>query len=580
MARRAAIAGIRVRAACTAVLLGALILGVHGGLSAQLISPGKLSHAHADLQGIRNCTQCHELRHSGISPELCLKCHGPLARRIEAGEGFHASLAEKDCATCHREHFGPDFQLIRLDTTTFDHGRTGWPLAGEHATSACHDCHKPEFVTAPDVREDALSHGTLNRTFLGLSTECGVCHAADSHHERQFDDRDCGTCHVPAGWKDASGFHHDQTAFRLSGAHQRAKCGGCHTSTAQPRGPPEVRYVGTPTACGSCHRNDSPHGSQFAGRSCAECHDTGRWKGAAAFDHGKARFALTGKHKDVQCARCHASSPGRAGPAAARYRGLDFATCQSCHEDPHHGAMEKACTGCHTTSGWDAFDRSRLQKNFDHGTTGFALKGHHADLPCASCHDAGVAARTAGIHVRFEPGTEDSSFPSPAASKCTSCHEDAHQGAFAARPDSGDCMACHGESTWVPGTFDAARHTRETTFPLEGAHLTVPCVACHQGTPDTPPVFRLGDVSCRSCHETGNPHGDQFGKRSCDECHTVATFAIRAFDHGKTGFPLEGAHRSAACSACHHEEETPDGKRMVRYRPLGRECKDCHGGNG
>ena len=565
-------------------LLGVALLGVAllscvaRPLGAQLISPGKLSRAHADLEGIKNCTQCHELRHSGISPALCLGCHKPLAGRIAAGQGFHGSLTEKNCAVCHREHFGADFDLVRLDTASFDHRHTGWPLDGKHASSSCRECHRADFVTDPDVRAFASGHGTLDRTFLGLSKECRTCHAADSPHESQFAGRSCAGCHVTAGWKDVSGFDHGKTAFALAGAHATVKCAECHTTTPRPGRAPLVRYQGVSTDCSTCHGDDSPHGAQFAGRSCGACHDARGWKGASAFDHGTARFPLTGLHRKVRCAQCHAPIPRPGAPSFVRYRGVVFTSCKDCHEDAHHGGMTQACARCHTTDGWGVLDRSRVETSFDHATTGFILKGRHADIACASCHDAKLARSLKGVHLEFEPGTETHTFPSPRAATCTACHDDAHQGVFQARADSGACQACHRETGWVPATFDVSRHDGETDFPLEGAHVAVPCQSCHGKSGTGPPTFRLGAVTCRSCHEATSPHGDQFAKRACAECHDVRSFHIAAFDHSKTRFPLEGAHSTAPCSACHHTEPGKGGSLMVRYRPLGTECSDCHGG--
>jgi hypothetical protein len=548
-------------------------------LAAQLISPGKLSRAHANLEGLRNCTLCHELRRSGISPALCLDCHKPLARRIGAGEGFHGSLAEKDCAVCHREHFGVDFALVRMDTASFDHVRTGWPLQGEHAQTSCRDCHKADLVAATDVRSMAADHGTLNRTFLGLSTQCRTCHEPDSPHEDQFRGRSCEECHSASGWKDTSAFDHATTAFKLTGAHVTVACARCHAATPRPGKTPWVRYADTSSECASCHAGSSPHGSQFTGRSCAACHDAADWKGASRFDHDRARFPLTGMHRTVRCAQCHTSSRGSGSKVEVRYRGVAYSSCKSCHDDPHRGAMAQACGTCHTTAGWTALNRSGIEASFDHATTGFTLNGKHGDVPCAACHDPRMVRSSKTVHIAFDPGTASHTFPRPRSTACRGCHVDAHDGVFADRSDGGACRACHGEAGWTPATFDLARHNRETPFLLEGAHMAVPCGSCHRKDGSKPPQFRLGEVRCRSCHEPSDPHGDQFGSRACSECHTVTSFHITAFDHSRTRFPLTGAHRDAPCASCHHTERDGGGEPTVRYTPLGRECSDCHGGS-
>ena len=139
-----------VRVAFAAVLAAGAVAPVPAG--AQLISPGKLSAAHAELEGLRNCTQCHRLRQKGVDRELCLACHTPLADRIRRDAGFHATLEERDCATCHKDHFGREFDILRLDTLAFDHELTGYGLTGLHRDADCRACHTPSLVEDAAVR--------------------------------------------------------------------------------------------------------------------------------------------------------------------------------------------------------------------------------------------------------------------------------------------------------------------------------------------------------------------------------------------------------------------------------------------
>ena len=122
-------------------------------VGAQLISPGALSEAHAQLEGIRSCTSCHQLRSKGIDAGLCLDCHEPLRSRIRARRGYHvAEGATDDCARCHKEHFGREFSLVRFDTASFDHGGVGWAPEGAHASLDCRDCHTAPLVRSLEVR--------------------------------------------------------------------------------------------------------------------------------------------------------------------------------------------------------------------------------------------------------------------------------------------------------------------------------------------------------------------------------------------------------------------------------------------
>ena len=85
------------------------------------ISPGKLSNPHKQLEGISNCTQCHDLGDQ-ISEAKCLNCHIKLKNRISSNKGFHASqeVKQKNCISCHSEHHGLKFEMIRFDKKNFD----------------------------------------------------------------------------------------------------------------------------------------------------------------------------------------------------------------------------------------------------------------------------------------------------------------------------------------------------------------------------------------------------------------------------------------------------------------------------
>ncbi|MEJ2540299.1 MAG: hypothetical protein P8188_10045 [Gemmatimonadota bacterium] len=474
---------------------------------AQLISPGRLASAHQELEGIRNCTACHRLRQKGVDRDRCLACHTPLAARVSSGRGFHGTLPENDCAACHKDHFGPDFDLLHFDPVAFDHERAGYSLTGGHRDAGCRDCHVPAYLDDPDVRAFKARYGALDRTFLGLGTTC-------------------------------------------------------------------LR----------CHRGADPHQGQFAGEACDACHDTNGWAEAPGFDHGETRYPLTGAHRRVDCTGCHPPLPAPAtgavtdaGSIALRFAPIAFSGCASCHQDPHGGTMQGACATCHGTATWGAVDRGRLESTFDHRSTGFELEDSHAALACATCHDPAAADTLEGITLRFQPRASRPAYPPPRAETCASCHDDAHRGEFRNPRDAGGCDACHGQSTWLPARFDLARHDAAASFPLEGAHRVTPCAGCHRSAEGLLQI-RLGNPDCATCHGSDDPHRDQFPDRGCSECHGVESFRIPDFDHDRTGYRLEGAHVAVECGGCHTPEPAPSGTLFIRYRPLGGECVDCHGG--
>ena len=101
------------------------------------ISPGKLAAVHSHLEGISNCTHCHTLGDK-VTNDKCLACHTELKARVDIGKGYHSSAEAKgkSCTSCHSDHHGLAFQIIRFDKEKFNHNLTGFPLSGAHAKSS------------------------------------------------------------------------------------------------------------------------------------------------------------------------------------------------------------------------------------------------------------------------------------------------------------------------------------------------------------------------------------------------------------------------------------------------------------
>jgi hypothetical protein len=543
---------------------------------AQLLSPGKLIRSHAGLEGVRNCTKCHQLGERGVANARCLDCHTLLAARIDARRGFHATVAGRGCGECHKDHFGTAFDAVHLDSAAFDHAGIGYPLRGGHADVECRACHVAAHITDPEVRRVAGRHDRLDATFLGLATTCLPCHRADDPHGGQFGARGCEDCHTEGDWKRPERFDHATTRYPLRGAHRTAECRACHTPVPGRRG--ELRLTGLAFGtCSACHADDDPHRGQFAGRRCEECHSEADWTRPDRFDHAATRYPLTGRHRDVRCAECHQPAPGGAG--SARFRGLAFAACTACHadDDPHAGRLGAACAECHTTDGWRPRGGAAFERGFDHARTRFPLVGKHAAAACAACHRP-ERARSRDLALTFVAGTRGRAYPVPVTEACGSCHVDYHAGAFRERPGGAECRHCHGEDGWSPTSYDIARHNRDARYALTGAHLAAPCTACHRNPAlgQTALQFRIPDQACHACHQALDPHGGQFGDRACDACHATDSFRIAAFDHARTRYPLDGAHRSVPCASCHPSRPGPDGRAVRAYRPLGTACRDCH----
>lgn len=160
-----------------------------GSLWAQL-SPGDLAQAHSKLEGLRNCTLCHEIGNKDFK-DKCLACHTTLKRRIELKEGLHAQAGYDVCQKCHVDHHGKEFALIReTDLEQFAHDDTGYKIEGKHGELECRDCHKAQFIKNPESLQKAGKD--LERTFLGLEGSCIQCHT-DIHSGELSEN--CQDCH-------------------------------------------------------------------------------------------------------------------------------------------------------------------------------------------------------------------------------------------------------------------------------------------------------------------------------------------------------------------------------------------------
>lgn len=64
------------------------------------------------------------------------------------------------------------------------------------------------------------------------------------------------------------------------------------------------------------------------------------------------------------------------------------------------------------------------------------------------------------------------------------------------------------------------------------------------------------------------PPSAHAGDTRCDACHTASGWTPVAFDHSRTGFPLEGRHLLADCRSCHTS---------IDFRkPVPASCASCH----
>ena len=432
------------------------------------------------------------------------------------------------------------------------------PLSEAHRSlegvTQCFQCHERGAGVA-DARCLACHTeiGWLRARSRGLhgsaqSTPCAKCHP--DHAGRAFQ---------LVRWDEGAPerFDHGRAGFALEGRHGKLRCAECHQPRFQKSGGAALirkrdraaSWLGLERACASCHAD--PHRGQL-GAACTDCHGQQAWKPAGGFDHAKTAYPLTGLHAKVECAKCHQSprlelATDAQGKPVPRWKPLSHADCLSCHRDPHASRFPGACAKCHTTQGFRVFDA----KNFDHERTRYPLRGRHATVACAKCHDPKLAGG-----------------PKPAFDRCDRCHRDAHAGlaTLAGRP--ADCVACHTVQAWKPSTYSVSAH-QASAYPLEGRHALVPCAKCHPQGADSLAArpgnarvqLRPARARCLDCHT--DPHRGRFeagGARAkaagCRTCHTMEGYRptlVDAAAHARLGYPLEGAHRAVPCQGCHAE---------------------------
>ncbi|MGW8266441.1 MAG: cytochrome c3 family protein [Longimicrobiales bacterium] len=434
--------------------------------------------------------------------------------------------------------------MAHFNAESFSHDSTGYTLRGRHGEAECRACHRPDLVLSPDVREFKEAGNALDRTFLGLGTDCANCHGGDDPHEDQFPDRDCASCHNEEAWEGAMEFDHSEARYPLKGRHQEVECARCHKKATGGDRSESIRYRPLEAStCRVCH--EDPHRGSMRG-ACESCHVPEGWarvrkaRVESSFDHATTRFPLKGAHAEARCQSCHDPNSARPGlrltfpggeVGARTYPRPRYDRCGTCHSDPHAGAFEaKECDDCHGGEAWTPAEFGLARHD---ETSLFPLTGAHRVTPCLACHQTGGQEGEA-LRFRLE-GFED----------CGSCHQedDPHGSVFGDAP----CETCHETGSFQMEDFD---HDRE--------------------------AVQRWIQACSVCHGATQPHGEQFPRRECGECHSTKAYRIPEFDHSRSRFLLDGAHENLSCNQCHSREGGEEGS--VRYRPLETTCAACHGG--
>ena len=340
-----------------------------GDLNAQIGETvgGVTSHAQ-----IPECKACHSAPwERDTMADRCLACHTDIAEQMLNVAQLHGAISQKDpslaCRDCHFEHRGATASLTDMGDNVFPHEELGYSLKGHQLTSkneafVCSDCHGEDisafasescqtchseidiaFTQAHllsfgteclachdgvDRYGDDFNHNTFNFQLVGSHTvatctgchldarsivdlqsapqDCYSCHFQQDEHQGQFGTQ-CEACHTPDNW-DAVSFDHSLSDFPLTGAHITVNCESCHVNNT---------FVGTQSACVSCHAEPVEHLGQF-GTDCEACHSTTAWTPATF--NGDHTFPLNhGEQGQVSCATCHPTN-------------YTTYTCYGCHE--------------------------------------------------------------------------------------------------------------------------------------------------------------------------------------------------------------------------------------------------------
>ncbi|MCB0851720.1 MAG: cytochrome c family protein [Bacteroidetes bacterium] len=516
-------------------------------LSFGQLSPGPLSQPHAELEGIRNCTLCHDLGDK-VSDQKCLDCHKEIQSLQKEKRGYHANreVTSKNCFDCHSEHHGRKFDMVRFDEDNFNHLLTGYKLEGQHEVVDCRKCHKPDYIADSDLKKNT-------GTFLGLEQKCATCHV--DYHQNTLS-QDCAACHNVEAFRPAPGFDHDDADFKLRGAHENVDCAECHQVTTR-KGKEFQQFTDIAfKSCVDCH--DDAHEGRIFG-ACTQCHNENSFSnfiGTGRFDHNTTLFTLKGKHKTIDCFSCHAK---RTNPLTVFHdkQGISENQCVTCHEDQHKGKYGQDCAKCHQES---SFLSLKSMNFFDHNVTDYPLVGQHVSVDCKQCHKK-----------RFSTPID--------FSECKNCHEDYHRGEFTEKGRTPDCVECHS----LEHGFDYSLYTLEdhqqTDFPLEGAHFATPCFACHVDEKTERWTFRNLGSDCKDCHQDihrGHITEKYYPRQNCKSCHINEAWSEVNFDHNLTDWPLDGKHKDVTCRECHFEKSHDNTSFLQFFNSLNGKCTTCH----
>ena len=134
-----------------------------------------------------------------------------------------------------------------------------------------------------------------------------------------------------------------------------------------------------------------------------------------AFDHSKTKFALLGKHAEVECVKCHAGGDFTKRVTFQEMFRLSPARSPRRPVRPSQPAEPSVLHAIHV----EGFKPSTFGLK-EHAMTGYPLQGKHATVPCTQCHVSTGSLTIYKIKFQF----------------CTDCHAMNMPDSFPKRPIS------------------------------------------------------------------------------------------------------------------------------------------------
>lgn len=245
-----------------------------------------------------NCQACHEDPHGPPVPQECADCHRTESFKL-VNKFDHLKIGkwsllgrhnELSCQKCHPKHLLKDYKIssaqpkIQVTDCINCHLDIHKGTFGKN----CDSCHSNDtFAVEKGVRvhdlgyfklegiHDRLSCNECHRSdtnLQGLGLVCANCHKKNDPHLGKLGPL-CGDCHGQKAWL-PSKFKHNQTGFRLNGAHRYAECSSCHKNQI---------YEGLPNDCYFCHSDSyissiALHSNRSSVSDCSQCHSEISWK--------------------------------------------------------------------------------------------------------------------------------------------------------------------------------------------------------------------------------------------------------------------------------------------------------------